>query len=156
MLKVLGRIAGKENKLFLFCCEVPLIQLAKLMLMWHIVPAPSFCLLLPGGLIQSAQHFSQHRKRHRPASPTVVQPAWCRAAREHWRGKDNSSQGPCEGVEVQIMVSHAESHGGAGRSASLASLGSQERVWNNLPDASVFLSFYLPVVNPSHSGGILE
>lgn len=64
-------------------------------------------------------------------------------AREHWRGKDNSSQRPCEGVEVQIMVSHAESSGGAGRSASPASLRSQERVWNNLPlcqCVSLFLS----------------
>lgn len=31
------------------------------------------------------------------------------------------------------MVSHRESSGGAGRSTCLASLGSQKRVWNNLP-----------------------
>lgn len=139
MLKVLGRTAGKENKQFLFCCKVSLIQLAKLILMWHIVPAPWFCLLLPGGVIQSAQHFSQHRKGNRPASPTVGQPAWCTAAREHCRGKDNSSQGPCEGVEV-IMVKAVEEQG---ESACLASLGSQKRVWNNLPPChcvSPFLS----------------
>lgn len=65
VLKMLGRTAVTKNKQPVLCCKVSLIQHAELLLMWYIVLALSYCLLLPC-VNNSNSTLFQPRNRDKP------------------------------------------------------------------------------------------